>query len=70
MRDPRDRIRWQQRLDALVADPSTLRLVLHPVVDVVAGRVAGYEALSRFDSRVPTEAPAPSAAAARWTSSC
>jgi EAL domain-containing protein (putative c-di-GMP-specific phosphodiesterase class I) len=55
VRDPRDRIRWEQRLDALVADPSALRLVLHPVVDVVAGRVAGYEALSRFDSPLPTE---------------
>ncbi|NAZ84199.1 EAL domain-containing protein, partial [Kineococcus sp. R8] len=40
----------------LAADPGTLHLVLHPVVDVVAGRVAGYEALSRFDSPVPTEA--------------
>lgn len=56
MRDRHDRIGWQRRLDALVADPSALRLVLHPVVDVVAGRVAGYEALSRFDSPLPTEA--------------
>jgi len=53
--DRHDRIRWHHRLDALVADPSALRLVLHPVVDVVAGRVAGYEALSRFDSPLPTE---------------
>ncbi len=28
---------------------------LHPVVDVAAGRVAGYEVLSRFASDVPTE---------------
>ncbi|WP_432540569.1 EAL domain-containing protein [Kineococcus sp. SYSU DK002] len=47
--------RWHRRLDAVCADPALLRLVLHPVVDVAAGRVAGYEVLSRFPSAVPTE---------------
>ena len=47
--------RWRRRLDALAADPGRLRLVLHPVVDVAAGRVAGYEVLSRFESDQPTE---------------
>ncbi|WP_432512367.1 EAL domain-containing protein [Kineococcus sp. SYSU DK001] len=47
--------RWHRRLDAVCADPGLLRLVLHPVVDVAAGRVAGYEVLSRFPSAVPTE---------------
>ncbi|MEW1958307.1 EAL domain-containing protein [Kineococcus sp. NPDC059986] len=42
-------------MDAVCADPDALRLVLHPVVDVAAGRVAGYEVLSRFASDVPTE---------------
>jgi EAL domain-containing protein (putative c-di-GMP-specific phosphodiesterase class I) len=49
------RARWHRRLDAVCADPDLLRLVLHPVVDVAAGRVAGYEALSRFPSAVATE---------------
>ena len=40
---------WSHRLDELAAHPERLRLVLHPVVDVAAGRVAGYEVLSRFD---------------------
>ncbi|WP_167588017.1 EAL domain-containing protein [Kineococcus rubinsiae] len=56
MSERHDRVRWHRRLDSLADDPTALRLVLHPVVDVVAGRVAGYEALSRFDSRLPTEA--------------
>jgi len=51
----RERARWQRRLDLLSDHPQSLRLVLHPVVDVVAGRVAGYEVLSRFDSAIPTE---------------
>ncbi|WP_337060788.1 EAL domain-containing protein [Kineococcus sp. G2] len=45
---PRHLQRWQRRLDDLAAHPERLRLVLHPVVDVAAGRVAGYEVLSRF----------------------
>jgi EAL domain-containing protein (putative c-di-GMP-specific phosphodiesterase class I) len=47
--------RWHRRLDAVCADPGLLRLVLHPVVDVAAGRVAGYEVLSRFPSAIATE---------------
>lgn len=47
--------RWHRRLDAVCADPNLLHLVLHPVVDVCAGRIAGYEVLSRFPSAVPTE---------------
>ncbi|WP_380175849.1 EAL domain-containing protein [Kineococcus sp. DHX-1] len=53
--DVAHRGRWHRRLDAVCADPGALRLVLHPVVDVAAGRVAGYEVLSRFASDVPTE---------------
>ncbi len=53
--DVAHRGRWHRRLDAVCADPEALRLVLHPVVDVAAGRVAGYEVLSRFASDVPTE---------------
>lgn len=53
--DVAHRGRWHRRLDAVCADPDALRLVLHPVVDVAAGRVAGYEVLSRFASDVPTE---------------
>ncbi|WP_432521868.1 EAL domain-containing protein [Kineococcus sp. SYSU DK006] len=49
------RSRWHRRLDAVGADPGLLQLVLHPVVDVAGGRVAGYEVLSRFPSDVPTE---------------
>ncbi|MEZ0493094.1 EAL domain-containing protein [Kineococcus sp. TBRC 1896] len=54
-RDVAHRGRWHRRLDGVCADPAALRLVLHPVVDVGAGRVAGYEVLSRFASDVPTE---------------
>ncbi|WP_432495299.1 EAL domain-containing protein [Kineococcus gypseus] len=46
---------WRGRLDDLLARPERLRLVLHPVVDVAAERVAGYEVLSRFDSPHGTE---------------
>jgi len=49
------RARWNRRLDSVCADPGQLGLVLHPVVDVAAGRIAGYEVLSRFPSSVPTE---------------
>ena len=48
------RARWNRRLDAVCADPSLFRLVLHPVVDIAAGRIAGYEVLSRFPSTIPT----------------
>ncbi|NAZ87689.1 EAL domain-containing protein [Kineococcus indalonis] len=47
---PQHLSRWRRRLDELAAHPEQLRLVLHPVVDVAAGRVAGYEVLSRFAS--------------------
>ncbi|MGI4896151.1 MAG: EAL domain-containing protein [Janthinobacterium lividum] len=50
------RHRWGKRLDNLRSDPDQLALVMHPVVDVVAGRVAGYEVLSRFAAPQPTEA--------------
>ena len=55
MRGMSHRARWHHRLDAVCADPALLRLVLHPVVDVAAGRVAGYEVLSRLPSDLPTE---------------
>ncbi|WP_432547279.1 EAL domain-containing protein [Kineococcus sp. SYSU DK004] len=63
---------WSERLDALLAAPESLRLVLHPLVDLAAARVAGHEVLSRVDLPAPArsgapahEAPAP-AGPERW----
>src|SRR3712207_6824600 len=49
---------WDARLAAVFADPSMLRLVYQPIVDLQRGTVAGYETLARFttpDGR-PSEA--------------
>ena len=49
---------WDDRLAAVFADPSLLRLVYQPIVDLQRGTVAGYETLARFttpDGR-PSEA--------------
>jgi len=49
---------WDARLAAVFADPSLLRLVYQPIVDLQRGTVAGYETLARFgtpDGR-PSEA--------------
>ncbi|MDA0172159.1 EAL domain-containing protein [Solirubrobacter taibaiensis] len=35
----------------VIADPSAIRIVTQPILDLVDGRIAGYEALSRFDRR-------------------
>ena len=49
---------WDARLASVFADPSLLRLVFQPIVDLQGGAVAGYETLARFsepDGR-PSEA--------------
>jgi EAL domain-containing protein (putative c-di-GMP-specific phosphodiesterase class I) len=49
---------WDDRLAAVFVDPSLLRLVYQPIVDLQRGAVAGYETLARFttpDGR-PSEA--------------
>lgn len=49
---------WDARLAAVFADPSLLRLVYQPIVDLQGASVAGYETLARFvapDGR-PSEA--------------
>ena len=49
---------WDARLAAVFADPSLLRLVYQPIVDLQRGTVAGYETLACFttpDGR-PSEA--------------
>ncbi|WP_448610416.1 EAL domain-containing protein [Geodermatophilus sp. URMC 60] len=49
---------WDARLAAVFADPSLLRLVYQPIVDLQRGTIAGYETLARFttpDGR-PSEA--------------
>ncbi|MEJ5945164.1 EAL domain-containing protein [Pseudokineococcus basanitobsidens] len=40
---------WERLVAGVLADPSRLRLVVQPVVDVAQAVVAGYEVLSRFD---------------------
>lgn len=47
--------RWTTALAAVLADPAEPRVVFQPVVDLVRGTVAGYEALSRF--RGPPQQP-------------
>ncbi|WP_245177556.1 EAL domain-containing protein [Geodermatophilus sp. DF01_2] len=41
---------WEARLGAVFADPSLLRLVFQPIVDLQRGTVAGYETLARFST--------------------
>ena len=41
---------WDARLAAVFADPSLLRLVYQPIVDLQRGTVAGYETLARFST--------------------
>ena len=52
---------WPRRVESVLAEPSLLRLVLQPIVDLRRGVVAGYETLARFSepdgqpSRVPPD---------------
>ena len=39
---------WPRRLESVLADPSLLRLLFQPIVDLRRGVVAGYETLARF----------------------
>jgi EAL domain-containing protein (putative c-di-GMP-specific phosphodiesterase class I) len=41
---------WDARLASVFADPSLLRLVFQPIVDLQGGAVAGYETLARFST--------------------
>ncbi|WP_255363401.1 EAL domain-containing protein [Geodermatophilus sp. DSM 45219] len=41
---------WDDRLAAVFADPSLLRLVFQPIVDLQRGAIAGYETLARFST--------------------
>lgn len=36
----------------VIAAPGAIRIVTQPILDLVDGRIAGYEALSRFDRRI------------------
>jgi EAL domain-containing protein (putative c-di-GMP-specific phosphodiesterase class I) len=52
---------WPRRVESVLAEPSLLRLVFQPIVDLRRGVVAGYETLARFSepdgqpSRVPPD---------------
>jgi EAL domain-containing protein (putative c-di-GMP-specific phosphodiesterase class I) len=52
---------WPRRLESVLADPSRLRLLFQPIVDLQRGVVAGYETLARVSepdgrpSRVPPD---------------
>ncbi len=52
---------WPRRVESVLAEPSLLRLVFQPIVDLQRGVVAGYETLARFSepdgrpSRVPPD---------------
>ncbi|SET82629.1 EAL domain-containing protein [Geodermatophilus poikilotrophus] len=52
---------WPRRVASVLAEPSRLRLLFQPIVDLQRGVVAGYETLARFSepdgrpSRVPPD---------------
>ena len=52
---------WPRRVESVLAEPSLLRLLFQPIVDLQRGVVAGYETLARFSepdgrpSRVPPD---------------
>jgi EAL domain-containing protein (putative c-di-GMP-specific phosphodiesterase class I) len=48
---------WAGELDRLLGRPDTLGLVFQPIVDVVRGQVAGYEALARFTAADGSPSP-------------
>src|SRR5688500_3140725 len=48
---------WDARLAAVLTDPSLLRLLFQPIVDLQRGVSAGYETLARFDE--PDGRPSP-----------
>ena len=39
---------WPRRVESVLAEPSLLRLLFQPIVDLQRGVVAGYETLARF----------------------
>lgn len=53
---PRPRVTHDvsRMIEDVVADPDRLRIVAQPILDLVGGCIAGYEALSRFDRPVGT----------------
>jgi EAL domain-containing protein (putative c-di-GMP-specific phosphodiesterase class I) len=46
----------QEEIRALIADPHGLTIAFQPIMDLRTGRIAGYEALSRFN-RTPYRSP-------------
>ena len=42
-------------VEALIADPSDLKVAFQPIVDVARGVAVGYEALSRFPGGAPPQ---------------
>jgi EAL domain-containing protein (putative c-di-GMP-specific phosphodiesterase class I) len=57
--DPIDDQTWRSGLEATLADPASIAIVLQPIVDLQRGVVVGHEALSRF-------AGPPAATPDRW----
>ena len=58
-------------IEALLADPDLLRPVYQPWIELATGRLAGYEALTRFDAPGPARRPtsgSPARTAAAWAS--
>jgi sensor c-di-GMP phosphodiesterase-like protein len=43
--------RQVERIHAVLDEPSLLRIVYQPIVDLANNRLAGVEALARFDTR-------------------
>src|SRR6478752_6052137 len=41
-----------RQIQDVIAAPGAIRIVTQPILDLVDGRITGYEALSRFDRRI------------------
>jgi EAL domain-containing protein (putative c-di-GMP-specific phosphodiesterase class I) len=65
--DPRTPARADLEVKRVLAGMSSARLVFQPVVDLVRGEIAGYEALARFGTGSGLRTPAPYFAAAERT---
>jgi EAL domain-containing protein (putative c-di-GMP-specific phosphodiesterase class I) len=51
------RARSRRDIEDVLASPTALAIVLQPIVELATGRVAGYEALSRFRSTTARSVP-------------
>lgn len=49
---------WPDAIEAVLGDPSLVRPVFQPIVDIQRGAACGYEALARFDSALDAPPPA------------